>query len=170
MTEHSADQEPDRFGRWVEITFDCVPMRSVTRLDAPIDASPKYAAKIQRLKEAIAKHGTHNSYFLHNAQCVYHLTNDPLSGMMQFEFEGTVMTCDQDLQVRNCDLQIELTQETCSWLNQSIVEWLRETVERNVVVEFGRFIAAGDLSKTVQRIEKQQAEIDENGAFVGMYL
>jgi hypothetical protein len=28
--------------RYVEIVFDCLPLRSVGRLDIPIDASPKY--------------------------------------------------------------------------------------------------------------------------------
>ena len=27
--------------RWVEISFDCLPLRSVGRLDIPMDASPK---------------------------------------------------------------------------------------------------------------------------------
>ena len=27
---------------YVDISFDCLPLRSVTRLDVPIDASPKY--------------------------------------------------------------------------------------------------------------------------------
>lgn len=168
----SMDDSPSdaRFGRWVEVAFDCVPMRSVSRLDAPIDASPKYQQKFLRLKSAIEKHGTHNSYYLHNATCTYHLTNDPLLGMMQFDFEGVVLTCDKDLQVRSCDLEIDLTRETCSWLNQSIVDWLSETVQRNVMIEFERYIAAGDLSRTLERIEKQQAEMEADGGFVGMYL
>ena len=28
--------------RFVEITFDCLPLRSIPRLDIPIDASPRY--------------------------------------------------------------------------------------------------------------------------------
>ncbi len=30
--------------RWVEITFDCLPLRTITRFDIPLDASPKYRA------------------------------------------------------------------------------------------------------------------------------
>lgn len=167
---NSTTADAKHFGQWVEVGFDCVPMRSVERLDAPIDASPKFQQKLLRLKAAIEKHGTHNSYYLHNAHCTYHLTNDPLVGMMQFDFEGVVLTCDKDLEVRSCDLKVELKSETCSWLNQAIVEWLSETVQRNVMVEFQRYIAAGDLTRTVERIHKQQEESDAAGGYVGMYL
>lgn len=169
-TSMDATASDARFGRWVEVGFDCLPMRSVSRLDAPIDASPKYQEKFLRLKAAIEKHGTHNSYYLHDAKCTYHVTNDPLQGMLQFDFEGVVMTCDKDLQVRSCDLRVELKRETCSWLNQSIVDWLSETVQRNVMIEFERYIAAGDLTRTLDRIKKQQAEMEADGGFVGMYL
>ena len=76
----------------VEITFDCLPLRSVTRFDVPIDASDELQARIERVKHAAEKHGLHNSYYLHNATCVHHLTNDPAQGMLEFHFEGTVLT------------------------------------------------------------------------------
>ena len=41
--------------QWVEIRFDCLPLRSVTRLDIPLDASPKYQAFCHRVKAAIEK-------------------------------------------------------------------------------------------------------------------
>ena len=157
-------------GQWVEVEFDCMPLRSVSRVDPPLDASPKLAAKIMRVKAALAKHGSLNSYYLHNAKCVYHLTNDPLQGMMEFEFEGVVLTDEQDLAARSCDLHVALTRETCSWLNQSIVDWLAETVQRNVLVEFNRYIEAGDLQQTIARLERTQQASDEAGGFVGMYL
>ena len=50
--------------RWVDVTFDCLPLRSIGRLDIPIDASPKYRERCERLKACIDKHGAHNSYFL----------------------------------------------------------------------------------------------------------
>ncbi|MEO8271598.1 MAG: hypothetical protein ABI557_17885 [Aureliella sp.] len=157
-------------GHWVEVIFDCMPLRTVPRVDVPLDASPKLAAKILRVKAALEKHGSLNTYYLHNAKCTYHLTNDPQQGMMEFDFEGVVLTDQRDMQAHSCDLQIALKRETCSWLNQSIVEWLSETVQRNVLVDFNRFIAQGDLTKTLQRIEQTQQASDEAGGYVGMYL
>lgn len=160
----------DCLGRWVDVAFDCMPLRTVPRVDVPIDASPKLAAKMLRVKAAIEKHGALNSYYLHNASCTYYLTNDPLLGMMQYRFEGVVLTDSGDMKPLSCDLQIELVKETCCWLNQSIVDWLAETVQRSVMVEFGRYISAGDLSKTIDRIEQIQKASEESGGYVGMYL
>lgn len=78
-------------GQWVEIEFDCLPLRSVTRLDVPVDASPVYEQFVLRVKEAMAQHGSHNTYYLHRGRCSYHLTNDPGCGRVSFKFEGTVM-------------------------------------------------------------------------------
>jgi hypothetical protein len=157
-------------GQWVEVEFDCMPLRSLPRVDAPLDASPKLAAKMLRVKLALEKHGALNAYYLHNAHCTYHLTNDPLQGMMEFEFEGVVLTDEHDLSARSCELQVSLIRETCSWLNQSIVDWLAETVRRNVLIEFNRYISAGDLTKTLERIERSRQASDEAGGFVGMFL
>ena len=63
--------------RWVEIQFDCLPLRSVSRSDVPLDASPKLRDFCARLQQAHRKHGTHNTYYLHNARCIFHLTNQP---------------------------------------------------------------------------------------------
>jgi len=156
--------------RWVEVVFDCLPLRSVPRTDVPIDASPKLAAKMLRIKAAIEKHGTLNSYYLHNATCSFHFTNDPLDGMVQFSFEGVLMTDTRDLEARSADLKVELARETCSWINQTIVDWLNATVPRAVRVEFNRYIAAGDLSQAIRRMEKIQEASDAAGGFVGMYL
>jgi hypothetical protein len=156
--------------RWVEIVFDCLPLRTVSRVDVPIDASPKLAAKMLRIKAAIEKHGTLNSYYLHAATCTFYLTNDPLQGMVQFSFEGTVLTDTHDVEARSADLTVTLARETCSWINQTIVDWLSETVPRAVLVEFNRYIRAGDLTQAIQRIEKIQKASDEAGGFVGMYL
>ena len=38
------------------------------------------------------------------------------------------------------------------------------------MVEFDRYIAAGDLAQTVQRIEAIQARSDAAGGYLGMYL
>ena len=38
---------------YVEIEFDCLPLRSVGRMDIPIDASPNYRARCERIKHAL---------------------------------------------------------------------------------------------------------------------
>ncbi|MCR9118243.1 MAG: hypothetical protein NXI22_15015 [bacterium] len=156
--------------RWVEITFDCMPLRSIGRLDIPIDASPKFRAFCERVKAAIEKHGSHNTYYLHNAQAVFHLTNSPDLGMLEFAFEGTVFTGANDLETRKCEFEIELRRETCDWLSEPIVQWFEETLNRAVMAEFDRYIQAGDLQKTKQRLEELQQQADEAGGFMGMYL
>jgi hypothetical protein len=156
--------------RWVEITFDCLPLRSVVRLDIPLDASPKFEAFCERVKAALDKHGKFNSFYLYNGRCTYHLTNRHDVGMVQYRFEGTVLTDEEDLNTVCCDLDVSLSCETCSWLSEPIVEWLRETVLRSVSVEFDRYIEAGDLEKTRRRIEELQAAADQSGGFIGMYL
>ena len=166
----SLPSNPKSDARWVEIVFDCVPLRTVARTDVPIDASPKLAAKMLRIKTAIEKHGTLNSYYLHNATCSFHFTNDPLQGMVQFSFEGVVMTDTHDLEARSADLKVELSRETCGWINQTIVDWLNTTVPQAVRVEFDRYIAAGDLSQAIRRMEQIQQASDHAGGYVGMYL
>ena len=162
--------EQDNLGQWVEVNFDCLPLRSFTNLSEPDDASPKFVEKLRRIKQAIEEHGTHNTYYLHNAECVFHLTNDPNQGMMRYSFEGTIFTDQQDMVARNCELSVILEKETCSWLNQAVVDWLGETVQRAVLVEFNRYIQAGDLSRTIERLKNAQKASDEAGGFVGMYL
>lgn len=155
---------------YVDISFDCLPLRSVGRLDIPIDASPKYRQRCEAIKRAIESHGSHNTYFLYNARCVYHLTNREDLGTIEFRFEGTALTDDADQETVSCDLKVELVRETCQWLTEPIVAWFSETVPHSVRVEFDRYIAAGDLKQTVERIQRLQAESDEHGGYVGMYL
>ncbi len=155
---------------WVEITFDCLPLRTVGRLDIPLDASPKYRERCERIKDAIDRHGSHNTYYLYNAQCMYRLTNDEEVGMLQFTFEGTVFTDAKDECCERAELTSCLKRETCHWLTEPIVNWFEETLLQSVVVEFNRYIQAGDLQKAKDRIEKIQATSDEAGGFVGMYL
>ena len=162
--------EKATYGNWVEIVFDCLPLRTVTRVDIPIDASPVLAAKMLRVKEAIEKHGVLNTYFLHNAHCTFHLTNDPREGMIEFAFDGTLLTDAADLHTQSCDLSVKLSRETCTWLNQPIVDWMAATVQRAVQLEFDRYIKAGDLQKVQERLERMQRASDESGGFVGMYL
>ena len=157
-------------GRWVEFEFDCLPLRSVGRLDVPIDASPAYEAFVMRLKAAVAKHGMHNSYYLHHAVCRYYLTNDPKNGRVEFAVEGVVLTGEDDLKTKAVDLTITLGKETCPWLNEPAVEFLAESVKHAVATEFDRYIQAGDLTKTKERIEAMQEQIEKGEAFQAMYL
>lgn len=156
--------------QWVEIVFDCLPLRSVTRLDIPIDASPKYRSQCERIKQAIEKHGSHNTYYLHRASCTYHLINSPNVGTIEFTFEGTVVTNKDDNRCQHCDLTVELAKETCDWLTQPIADWFAETVSHSVSAEFNRYIDAGDLEQTRKRLEEIEAASDESDGFMGMYL
>lgn len=157
--------------RFVEIAFDCLPLRSVGRLDIPIDASPKYRARCERIKGALESHGSLNTYYLYNASCTFHLTNQAELGTLEFRFEGTVLTNETDEKTIDCRLsQIELVRETCDWLTEPVVQWFNETVPHAVRVEFDRYIAAGDLKQTIERIQRIQSTSDQQGGFVGMYL
>ena len=156
--------------RYVEIEFDCLPLRSVGRLDIPIDASPEYRARCERIKTAIQTHGSHNTYYLHHATCTFHLTNDARLGMVQFSLEGTVLTDETDQKTVRSDLAVELVREACDWLTAPATAWLTECVSKAVEIEFDRYIAAGDLAQTIQRIERLRTESDERGGYVGMYL
>ena len=140
--------------RPVDISFDCLPLRSVGRLDIPLDASPVYRRGCEHIKHAIETHGSHNTYFLYNAGCTFHLTNDETVGMLQFRFEGTALTDASDQKTLSSDLEVELVRETCDWLTEPIVAWFLETVPRVVTVEFDRYIAAGDLAQAVRRVER----------------
>lgn len=156
--------------RYVEITFDCLPLRSVSRMDIPIDASPRYRARCERIKAAIETHGSHNTYYLYNAECVFHLTNSEDVGMLAFGFEGTVTTDPSDLKTQRAHLESELLRETCDWLTEPVVNWFKESVPRAVEVEFDRYIAAGDLEQAKRRAEALQAKADQSGGYMGMYL
>lgn len=155
----------------VDISFDCLPLRTVPRFDVPLDdAETEVVEFAKRVRRAVTKHGQFNSYYLYDAQCVFHLTNDEKIGMVAFRFEGTVLTDSGDLKALDADLEIELSGEVCDWLTAGAVAWLKETVSHAVRVEFDRYIQAGDLKRTIERLEKLRAESDERGGFVGMGL
>ncbi len=154
----------------VEITFECLPLRSITRNDAPLDASPAFQALCGRMLQASEKHGRHNSYYLYDALCMFRLTNRDETGMLQFRFEGTVLTDSEDQRTEGADLSVELVRDTCDWLTTPVVEWFAETVRQAVRIEFDRFIAAGDLQRTVERVRLIEAESDQHGGFIGLGL
>ena len=144
---------------FVDISFDCLPLRSVPRFDVPLDDSaPEVLEFAKRVRRAVTKHGQFNAYYLYDAQCVFHMTNDEKIGMVGFRFEGTVLTGSDDLKTLDCDLEIELAGEVCDWLTADAVAWLKETVSHAVRVEFDRYIHAGDLKRTIERLEKLRAE------------
>jgi len=157
-------------GQWVEIEFDCLPLRSVSRLDVPLDASPKYEQFVARVKAAMEKHGSHNSYYLHRGTCVFHLTNAKKRGEIAFAFEGTALTGQSDRKTRSVDLSVDLLRETCGWLSEPIVQFFSESVQHAVLVEFDRYIHAGDLTKTEERLERLARQNELTEGFVGMYL
>lgn len=154
----------------VAIEFDCIPMRTVSRMDVPVDASPGLEKLIRRMRDCVQKHGTHNAYYLHRGQCVFQLTNDPQKGRLEFEFDGVVLTDQEDRATQGADLQVELKRETCAWLTQETVQWFQVTVARAVEVEFDRYISAGDLQRTQQRLQEMQQKEQASGGFLGMYL
>jgi len=156
--------------RPVDIAFEGLPLRSLGRLDIPIDAPPAFRAMAERVQKAVRTHGLHNTYYLHTAKCVFHLTSDPAIGMIEFGFEGTVLTDEQDCKAVRCDLDVNLRGETCDWLTEPVVAWFCETVRHAVIVEFNRFIAAGDLHRTIERLARLQAESDAHAGFLGMGL
>ena len=63
----------------VDISFDCLPLRSVGRVDVPLDASPAFRARCERLKQAIDAYDNQNAYFLYNTQCTYRLANSEIA-------------------------------------------------------------------------------------------
>ena len=154
----------------VAITFECTPLRSVPQFDVPLDASPGYRRRLQRMQRAVGGHGTRNSYYLTDGSCTYRFTNSADSGWVRFAFEGTVLTDDLDARTIGSDLDIVLDVETCDWLTQPAVEWLKLSVKHAVETEFDRYIAAGDLDRTKERLDREQAASDASGGFLGMNL
>lgn len=152
------------------ITFDCTPLRSVSRLDIPLDASPRYRARLERMQRAVAAHGTRNTYYLADGSCTFRFTNDADRGWVRFSFQGTVFTDESDLRTTGSDLEIVLDVETCDWLTQPAVEWLGVSAKHAVEAEFDRYIAAGDLAKAKERLAREQASSDAAGGYLGMNL
>lgn len=154
----------------VEISFTCIPLRSMGRFDPPLDATEQQHSLWVQLHQAVNRHGAHNTFFLNNAKCVFQFTNHETLGMVQFSFQGTVLTDTEDRKTIGSDLQIELQAETCSWLTAEAVKWLKETVEQAVRIEFDHYIAAGDLQRTIDRLQNLEAELEAKGGYKGMGL
>jgi hypothetical protein len=144
----------------VDIAFDCLPLRSVGRVDIPLDASPEFRIRCQQLQHAIDTHGPRNAYYLYNTRCVFRLANSDVTGMVRFSFDGTVITDRSDCKADRADLAVELTAETCGGVPSEVLAWFRGAVARAVLVEFDRFIAAGSLAERVDELGKVDSVAD----------
>ena len=156
--------------RPVDIRFDCLPLRSIGRWDIPLDASPRFRARCERIKKALNKHGALNTYYLHDGLCRFRLTNHPDEGLLQFTFEGTLTTDTWDERTVGADLEVDLKHESCVWLTEPVVAWLKDSAARAVMVDFDRYISAGDLNRTRERLALADVEWERRGGFVGMGL
>jgi hypothetical protein len=154
----------------IDISFICIPLRGVGRFDPPVDATEEQWNQWNRLHKALNKHGAFNTFYLRDGRCVFHLTNDEAVGMVSFLFEGTVFTDPEDRKTIGSDLEIQFEGESCDWLTAAAVAWLLETVRHAVRVEFDRYISAGDLQKTMERLQRIEAESQGVGGFLGMGL
>ncbi len=152
------------------ISFECTPLRSVPRLDIPLDASPVYRRRLERMQRAVGRHGTRNTYYLTGGSCTFRFTNEPDNGWVRFTFEGTLLTDETDARTIGSDLEITLALETCDWLTQPAVKWLELSVKHAIEAEFDRYIAAGDLSRALERLAREQAASDAAGGYLGMNL
>lgn len=139
-----------------EIAFDCLPLRSVGRVDVPLDASPAFRARCERLKQAIETHGVANTYYLFDAHCIFRLANSEIEGMVRFAFEGTVFTDASDARTARVDLQVTLAADTCGGVPTEVLPWLTHQVENAVRIEFDRYIAAGSLQDTLDRLQRNE--------------
>jgi hypothetical protein len=151
----------------VDIEFDCLPLRSVSRVDVPLDASPAFRARCERLQQAMEAHRGGNAYFLYNTSCTYRLANSDIDNMLRFTFDGTLQTDRSDCKAERADLDIKLAAETCGGVSPAAIEWLRKVVGRAVLVEFDRFISAGQLAHRVDQLGKVDS-IKDVASFAGM--
>ena len=154
----------------VDVTFECLPLRDVARLDVPIDASEAYQRFVLCVKDAIDKHGRHNTYYLSRGHCIYHLTNEAGNGEISFHFNGTAFTDENDVRCVGVDIEATFAGESCAWLTQPIVDWFITTVPHTVKAEFDRFIHSGDLEKAQDLATKRIEQANEAGGYLGMYL
>jgi hypothetical protein len=153
----------------VEIAFACLPLRAVGRLDAPLDASPVYRARYERLIGALEKYGPERTYFLYDARCVFRLANSEIEGMIRLEFEGLVHTDASDMLTEQVEIDVTLASETCGGVPSEVLSWLNRRVEQAVAIEFDRFIAAGQLKERTTDLGQIERLSDLSG-FSGMNL
>ena len=154
----------------VSIVFDCLPFRRVSHAGMPLDASDEQIALWKRFRAAMTKHGTKNTYFLYNADCTFQLTNGPAS-RLRFLFEGTLCTDENDERPIEADLVSRLADnELAVPLSDDVLGFFEAVLRRAVMEEFGHFIEAGNLKRTLDQQEQVLRQWDENRGFVGMYI
>jgi hypothetical protein len=151
----------------VDIVFDCLPLRSVPRVDVPLDASPAFRARSEHLRQAVERYAGENAYFLYNTRCTYRLANSDIENMLQFSFDGTLITDRSDGKADRDDLDVVLTAETCGGLPPAVMEWFRRIIERAVLIEFDRFIADGRLAERFSELGTVDS-INDVAGFAGM--
>ena len=78
----------------------------------------------------------------------FRLTNDPQLGVLQFTFEGTLLTDVHDRRTQHAELDVRLAADSCAWLTAPFADWFAATVRQAVAVDFDRFIDSGDLAKS----------------------
>ncbi|MCC7476351.1 MAG: hypothetical protein IT425_13230 [Pirellulales bacterium] len=136
----------------VDIAFDCLPLRLVGRVDVPLDASPTLRTRSERLRAALVQFEIERAYYLYNTRCTFRLANSEIDNMLRFSFEGVVLTDRSDCKANQAELSIELVAETCGGVPATVYEWLQGTIRRAVLIEFDRFIAAGQLANRVAEL------------------
>ncbi len=155
----------------VQISFECVPLRAIPRLDVPLDASVEFQRRCERIQAAVDQHGIDNSYYLLGAQCVFCLANSEIEGMLRFRFEGTVLTDPGDRRAVKAELEVSLVAETCGGAPEAVTDWFSDRVRSAVLVEFNHYLASERFQIDSKR---QEAQIRDEGAtesgFLGMYL
>lgn len=147
----------------VEITFSCLPLRSIGRLDVPIDASGIYRIRHQRLQAALRAHGAERTYYLYDARCIFRLANSEVEGMVRFDFEGIVRTEAGDALTEEVEIDVRLTSDTCGGVPPEVETWLKQRVEKAVAIEFDRFIAAGQLRRRTDELGSLEQLSDLGG-------
>lgn len=151
----------------VDIAFDCLPLRSLPRVDIPLDASPAFRSRCECLRKALDAHPGENAYYLYNTRCTYRLANSDIDNMLRFSFDGTLVTDRSDCKADRADLDIVLTAETCGGVPPAALDWLRGIVRQAVLIEFDRFISDGQLAARKHELSSLDS-IATIGAFAGM--
>lgn len=151
----------------IEIAFDCLPLRSVGRLDVPLDASDAFRRRAEQMKSAIAEFGVERTYYLYNAFCVFRFANSDVDGVCRFEFEGVVRTDAGDRLCQQSLVHAWLVSETCGGVPAAVEGWLAERVRSAVAIEFDRFIAAGQLAQRTTELGTI-ANLTELGGLSGL--
>ena len=151
----------------VTIVFECLPFRLVGHTGMPLDASDEQQALWRRFRAAMAKHGTANTYFLYNADCIFRLSNSE-AGFVRFVFEATVKTDEKDQRPIDIDLACRLAESDFERICPEVQDFFREAVRRAVLAEFQLFIDAGNLKRALAQREHILRGWDRTRGFIGM--